>query len=60
MEESRLRSSRGVVRFSSYQTDGFYDEMFQTDDVPRPQARLLLETLPALRLLKYTERRASG
>jgi len=48
MEESRLRSSRGVVRFSSYQTDGFYDEMFQTDDVPRPQARLLLETIQSL------------
>ena len=36
------------MRFSSYQTDGFYDEMFQTDDVPRPQARLLLETIQSL------------
>ena len=36
------------MRFSSYQTDGFYDEMFQTDDLPRPQARLLLETIQSL------------
>jgi uncharacterized circularly permuted ATP-grasp superfamily protein len=36
------------VRFSSYQTDGFYDEMFQEDDVPRPQSRLLLDTIQSL------------
>jgi uncharacterized circularly permuted ATP-grasp superfamily protein len=36
------------VRFSSYQTEGFYDEMFLADDVPRPQAHLLLETIQSL------------
>lgn len=30
------------MRFSSYQTGGFFDEMFEADDAPRPQARLLL------------------
>ena len=31
--------------FNSYQTDGFYDEMFDADGEPRPEARLLLETI---------------
>jgi len=36
------------VLFNSYQTDGFYDEMFDADGKPRPEARLLLETLESL------------
>jgi hypothetical protein len=36
------------MRFHSYQRDGFYDEMFEADGVPRPQARLLLETIESL------------
>ncbi|HEX4998453.1 MAG TPA: circularly permuted type 2 ATP-grasp protein [Terriglobia bacterium] len=36
------------MRFTAYQTDGFYDEMFEADGQPRPQARLLLETLESL------------
>ena len=36
------------MRFSSYQTGGFYDEMFAADDLPRPQARLLLDTIESL------------
>ena len=36
------------MRFSSYQTGGFYDEMFEADDAPRPQARLLLDTIQSL------------
>jgi uncharacterized circularly permuted ATP-grasp superfamily protein len=42
--------------FSSYNTDGFYDEMFETGAVPRPHVRLLLETVEALddgHLLRY-------
>jgi len=39
---------RGSVRFSSYQTGGLYDEMFAADDLPRPQARLLLDTIQSL------------
>src|SRR5215472_15517121 len=47
MEESRC-SRRIFVRLSSYQTGGFYDEMFAADDQPRPQARLLLDTIDSL------------
>src|ERR1017187_2065847 len=44
------------VRFSSYQTGGFYDEMFEAGGQPRPQAELLLETVQGLsegQLLRY-------
>ena len=34
--------------FNSYQTDGFYDEMFDEQGKPRPEARLLLETIESL------------
>jgi uncharacterized circularly permuted ATP-grasp superfamily protein len=36
------------MRFSAYQTDGFYDEMFDGEGKPRPEARLLLETIESL------------
>jgi uncharacterized circularly permuted ATP-grasp superfamily protein len=36
------------VQFENYQTDGFYDEMFDSDGKPRPEARLLLETIESL------------
>jgi uncharacterized circularly permuted ATP-grasp superfamily protein len=36
------------VRFDSYQTEGFYDEMFDAEGVPRPEARLLIETINSL------------
>jgi len=36
------------VRFDSYQTDGFHDEMFDAEGIPRPEARLLLETIKSL------------
>jgi len=36
------------VRFNDYQTDGFYDEMFDETGKPRPEARLLLETIESL------------
>ena len=36
------------MRFSSYRTEGFYDEMFQEDGSPRPHARLLLESVESL------------
>jgi uncharacterized circularly permuted ATP-grasp superfamily protein len=44
------------VRFSSYQTEEFYDEMFQPDGCPRPHVRLLVDTIGALsegHLLRY-------
>ncbi len=42
--------------FSSYDTQGFYDEMFDCAGKPRPHARLLVETVEALsdgHLLRY-------
>ena len=36
------------MQFANYQTDGFYDEMFDTHGVARPEARLLLETVESL------------
>ena len=44
------------MQFSSYDTEGFYDEMFQDDGSPRPCASLLLETVESLsegHLLRY-------
>jgi uncharacterized circularly permuted ATP-grasp superfamily protein len=44
------------MHFSSYDTQGFYDEMFEEKDRPRPHARLLLETVESLsegHLLRY-------
>jgi len=36
------------VRFGSYQTQGFQDEMFDADGIVRPEARLLLDTIESL------------
>jgi len=36
------------VLFDSYQTQGFHDEMFDAQGNPRPEARLLLETIQSL------------
>jgi uncharacterized circularly permuted ATP-grasp superfamily protein len=36
------------MEFSSYQTQGFYDEMFDVAGVARTEARLLLETIQSL------------
>ena len=44
------------MQFSSYDTQGFYDEMFEGSGRPRAHARLLLETVEALsdgHLLRY-------
>src|SRR5262245_37820 len=44
------------MRFASYHTDGFYDEMFDPGGGARPHARLLLETIESLsdgQLLRY-------
>jgi uncharacterized circularly permuted ATP-grasp superfamily protein len=38
----------GPKLLQGYQTDGFYDEMFDADGQVRPEARLLLETLQEL------------
>src|SRR5215471_6263189 len=37
-----------MVQFNSYQTENFYDEMFDETGKPRPEARLLLETIESL------------
>lgn len=36
------------MRFRSYDTQGFYDEMFEDDGRPRAGAQLLIETVEAL------------
>ena len=36
------------MQFQSYATDGFHDEMFDPAGAPRPEARLLLETIESL------------
>jgi uncharacterized circularly permuted ATP-grasp superfamily protein len=44
------------VRFSAYDTAGFYDELFEPNGCPRPQAQLLINTIESLsdgQLLRY-------
>ena len=36
------------MRFTEYQTDNFYDEMFEAGGLARSEARLLLETIESL------------
>ena len=36
------------MRTNGYDTGGFYDEMFEGDGRPRPEAQLLLDTIAAL------------
>ena len=36
------------MKFAAYATDNFYDEMFVSDGVPRPGARLLKERIESL------------
>ena len=46
----------GEMRFSSYGTEGYYDEMFGSEGEARAHARLLLETVESLsdgQLLRY-------
>ncbi len=42
--------------FQGYQTDGFYDEMFQPDGTPRPHYRKLFNRLNSLSLEEYRNR----
>ena len=44
------------MHFSEYDTQGFYDEMFEADGTPRAHVRLLIETVESLsdgHLLRY-------
>ena len=44
------------MQFSSYETQGFYDEMFEADGRPRRHVQLLLDTIQSLsdgQLLRY-------
>src|SRR5438105_10350334 len=44
------------MQFASYQTEGFYDEMFEPSGAARPHARLVLEIIQSLsdgQLLRY-------
>jgi hypothetical protein len=37
-----------IMRLDTYQPDGFHDELFTSSGAPRPEAKLLLETLESL------------
>ena len=48
MQNTQFSNSGHNPRFDTYQTQGFHDEMFDANGEPRPEARLLLETLGSL------------
>jgi uncharacterized circularly permuted ATP-grasp superfamily protein len=43
-----LPAQPGVMTFTGYDTEGFYDEMFETHGQPRPGAALLVQRIAAL------------
>ena len=45
---SQKASQKSDMKFDTYQTDGFHDEMFDENGVARPEASLLLETIQSL------------
>src|ERR1035437_8524339 len=50
------RALEGRMQFSSYQTEGFYDEMFRADGTARPHFQLVQEIIQSLsdgQLLRY-------
>ena len=47
MEQIWLRGAF-FMPFDRYETDSFYDEMFQPDGTPRPSARVLFQRISAL------------
>ena len=54
-----LREKVGVVPlFTDYSTDGFFDEMFEAPDLPRPAYERLFSGLRALRPATFTARSA--
>src|SRR5450755_4382680 len=53
---SQAHAPEGRMQFSSYQTEGFYDEMFQADGTARPHFQLVQEIIQSLsdgQLLRY-------
>src|ERR1019366_2230440 len=54
--QAPARAREGRMQFSSYQTEGFYDEMFQADGAARPHYQLVHEIVQSLsdgQLLRY-------
>src|SRR6202795_4028679 len=52
----RWYTRRSRMQFSSYQTDSFYDEMFEDDGSCRPHVQLVLDVIQSLsdgQLLRY-------
>src|ERR1035438_4525452 len=45
---SQKASQKADMKFDTYQTDGFHDEMFDDSGEARPEASLLLETIRSL------------
>src|ERR1017187_6480634 len=53
---SQARAPDGRMQFTTYQTEGFYDEMFQADGTARPHFQLVQEIVQSLsdgQLLRY-------
>jgi len=44
----RLFAGGNMLKFESYQTEGFYDEMFRPDGIARPGAKLLQQKIASL------------
>ncbi len=44
----RPNDGNGVMQFGSYQTGGFYDELFLADGSPRPEFRRLVDRIDSL------------
>jgi len=48
------------MKFDNYQTDGFYDEMFDEDGQPRPGANLVVERINSLPAEELTRRQRAA
>ncbi|AMV72742.1 circularly permuted type 2 ATP-grasp protein [Desulfuromonas carbonis] len=48
------------MNFDNYQTDGFYDEMFDADGTPRPGANLVVERINSLPAEELTRRQRAA
>lgn len=56
-----LKEAKGNNQpFAGYATNGFYDELFQTNGLPRPEARLLVKNVNALSFLEIGRRQQAA
>lgn len=48
-----------LLNFSEYSTEQFYDELFEADGTPRPEAKLLIDSINLLPVGELTKRQAA-